>query len=391
MEENKNNEFEMNSNVNQTTTAINKQKKSKVVSVLVTIILILVLALALCIGNMYAMTKNYDNVFSMIGNTAAGEESTEEEKKIDNEVENNEDKKENNLNVEEEQALSDAEAQKIIQSYLNIKLRENTLPKSVLNIEEIGLVNSQEDFDKNSTNLGDYWHVSNNIKYSDFKDKMLEYMTEEIYPEDFSSSYKEVNGFLAALESYGKQIDSVKVDKVELLEEDNNKYVYKVEYTQYVKDETYPSKYKIELQKDKTGKYVVSFSDWWNEELEIGTYIENTEEEFGGEVKLLEDNKCIIHYGSMTGEIFSGTYEISGQTLVCELTKFIGDNIKDLNIDIKYYFDITDSENIKFRCVIGNVGKYYSTLPGEDGKPQGEYDFKEEWHFSEGETFTFEK
>lgn len=312
-----------------------------------------------------------------------------------NETENitkkEEDKEEQNDEKEIETSISNEQAKDIIQSYLNIEFCEYTLPKSVLNLEEIGLVNSQEDFDKNSINLGDYWHVSNNIKYSDFKDKMLEYMTEEIYKEDFSSSYKDVNGFLAVLESYGKQIDCVKVDKVELLEEDNNKYVYKVEYTQYVKDDTYPSKYKIELQKDKTEKYVVSFSDWWKEELEIGTYINNADEVFGGGVGLLENNKCIIDYGSATGDAFSGNYEISGQTLICELTKLSGEYIKDLEIDIKYYFDIIDSENIKFRCVIGNVGKYYCTLPGEDGKPQGEYDFKEEWHFSEGEIFTFKK
>ena len=127
--------------------------------------------------------------------------------------------------------------------------------------------------------------------------------------------------------------------------------------------------------------------------LQIASYVaeKNSDEEFGGVVTLEKDNKCMIYYGSMTGDLFYGNYKIEGTTLICELTKLSGEYINDLEIDIKYYFDIIDSENIEFREVVGSVGKYYCTLPGENGEPQGEYEFREEWHFSKGEKFKIEK
>jgi len=98
MEENKKNEIEMNSEVKQTNAQpVKTKKKSKVVPVLVTIILILILALALCIGNMYAMTNDYDNVFAMVSNMILRQEESVDEKQ-ETEQESNVEEKNINLN-----------------------------------------------------------------------------------------------------------------------------------------------------------------------------------------------------------------------------------------------------------------------------------------------------
>lgn len=98
MEEKNNNGFEMNSNVNQTNwQPVMNKKKSKLVPILLTIIFVLILALALCIGNMYAMMKDYDNLFIMIGSMLAGEEEVSGEENISQEETDIEQEEDNSI------------------------------------------------------------------------------------------------------------------------------------------------------------------------------------------------------------------------------------------------------------------------------------------------------
>ena len=102
-------------------------------------------------------------------------------------------------------------------------------------------------------------------------------------------------------------------------------------------------------------------------------------------VTLNSDNTCEISF-SMTGDFFYGSYEIDKNTLVCKLNKLQGEYIKDVKTDIEYHFDILDNDSLRFKKVVGKVGKYYSTIDNT------EYVFEEQFsHFAKGDTFTPQK
>ncbi len=102
-------------------------------------------------------------------------------------------------------------------------------------------------------------------------------------------------------------------------------------------------------------------------------------------VTLGSDNTCEISF-SMTGDFFYGSYKIDKNTLVCSLNKLVGEYINDLEIDIEYHFDILDDDSLRFKKVVGKVGKYYSKIDNT------EYDFESQLsHFAKGDTFTPQK
>lgn len=333
MEENKNG-FEMNQNFNQENEkAVKTKKKSKVVPVLVIVILILLLALALCIGNMYAMTKDYGSVFAMIGNIAAGEEkenekeneidniveNNEDEKEIGNEVEKNEDIKENISNNFKDQSLSDKEAQKIIQSFRNIMASNEAHTTGMLSIKEISLVTEEEFMqihNDNRLNRDNEGYMKTDLKYSKLENKLLEYMTKELIERDIHG-YKDVNGYLWVADM-GASGYSYKIDNVKVVESFENKIVYEVSETQQWIDsnETYTRKY--ELTKNENGKYVVSNWGW---QMEVKESLQNYLD-------------------------LAGVYEGSPFSLLVKLNLLKAEDIKNFGVD-------TDSEgfvktNIKY-------------------------------------------
>ncbi len=102
-------------------------------------------------------------------------------------------------------------------------------------------------------------------------------------------------------------------------------------------------------------------------------------------VTLNSDNTCEISF-SMTGDFFYGSYTIDKNTLVCKLNKLQGEYIKDVKTDIEYHFDILENDSLRFKKVVGKVGKYYSTIDNT------EYVFERQLsHFAKGDTFTPQK
>lgn len=97
----------------------------------------------------------------------------------------------NNTSDNKEFNFSDNEIKKSLQNYLDLVGRMEGSPLSM--IEEIGLCNSG---DYNNANRTEDNYVKTNIKYSDYKEKMLDYVTEEWLNTKFNRNYKEKDGIL---------------------------------------------------------------------------------------------------------------------------------------------------------------------------------------------------
>lgn len=99
----------------------------------------------------------------------------------------------NNSDVSEEinNTISNDEIKRTLQNYLDlVGIREGS-PLGML--VKLGLCN-YSDYD--NANRTDDNYVKTNIKYSDYKEKMLEYVTEEWFNTRFKNGYKEQNGML---------------------------------------------------------------------------------------------------------------------------------------------------------------------------------------------------
>lgn len=166
----------------------------------------------------------------------------------------------------------DTDVKKVIQGFLNIERNYFGSPSAVLTIDEFGYVDNITEYEKNYSKTSDGWLVSNNIKYSDFKNKMLGYMTEELYQKEFNL-YKDINGFLAVNEQIGKPGNEAKVESIELVDTENNIYTYLVETTNYhYNQQGTKAKEKFELKKNENGKYVVSNWGW---QMEVKEALQN--------------------------------------------------------------------------------------------------------------------
>lgn len=107
-----------------------------------------------------------------------------------NTTSNNNDSQINKTNNAENK-FSNEEIKKSLQNYLDlVGAKEGT---SLNLLVKLGLCNLN-DYDKVKTSNDNY--VKTNIKYSDYKEKMLNYVTEEWFNTKFKEGYKEKDGVL---------------------------------------------------------------------------------------------------------------------------------------------------------------------------------------------------
>lgn len=97
-------------------------------------------------------------------------------------------------------------------------------------------------------------------------------------------------------------------------------------------------------------------------------------------VTLGENGSCWVDF-SMTGDSFSGTYDVKQNTLTLSLDTLFGEYISDTNIDIKYIFEISANGSLIFKEYKGDPIKYTYTITGE------EMDFKPSLHFEKGSKY----
>lgn len=175
----------------------------------------------------------------------------------------------NYLNLDKEEGLDNSkdldseEAKKIIQGYLNIFGAKHGSPASALMTGEIGLISSYSEIGNNVNNN----YLKSSVKYDDFKNKMLEYMTEELFGKISDSDYKNVNGMLY-IADIGASGISFKIEEIELILEEDDKCKYRIKGLEFEPGQEADFIGEVELQKNKENKYVVSKFEWELEENE---------------------------------------------------------------------------------------------------------------------------
>lgn len=97
----------------------------------------------------------------------------------------------NNTTTNNETKFSNDEIKETLQNYLDLIGAREGSPVGML--VELGLCN-YSDYD-NATRTDDNY-IKTNIEYSTYKEKMLEYVTEEWFDTNFKNNYKEQDGIL---------------------------------------------------------------------------------------------------------------------------------------------------------------------------------------------------
>ena len=134
--------------------------------------------------------------------------------------------KSNTTSESEELSFSNKEVEEALENYLELAGKLQGAPMNV--VEELDLCEDGEYINAKITNDN---YIITKIKYDAFKNKMLKYVTEELFEKEFGEKYfKEEDGMLyvADVGATGMEFE---VNKVELKDEDDKKtYIAKYDY-----------------------------------------------------------------------------------------------------------------------------------------------------------------
>lgn len=261
----------------------------------------------------------------------------------------------NYLNLNKEEGLDNSkeidseEAKKIIQGYLNIFGAKHGSPASALMTDEIGLISSYSEIEGKVDNNN---YMSSKIEYSDFKNKMLEYMTEELFEEISDSDYKNVNGMLY-IADIGASGISFKIEEIELISEEDDKCKYRIKGLEFEPGQETDFIGEVELQKNKENKYVVSKFEWELEENEKSEANDNN-----NNATILGDVNC------------DGV--IDGKDLVA-MRKYVDNNEQNLTEQGIRNADVNDDDvvnqadvNILRKYLAGTYNRLPQRISGEE-------------------------
>ena len=169
-----------------------ENKKEGKVSILTLIVLIIIVALVSVGGTyMYMNSKKENNNNNGEPNTSQiAEETIKETKKDDEDKEEDSNSSSTDNTVKEEQKeVSENEIKNSLQSYLDlIGVREGA-PSEML--KKLNLMKEEPNNDPDNDN-----YKKTNIKWSDFKAAMENYVTKEWFETNCTKGFKEVNGLV---------------------------------------------------------------------------------------------------------------------------------------------------------------------------------------------------
>ena len=223
--------------------------------------IIVIVVMAFFMYKLYNNVENANNKVDYLNNQISEMKNDANISKEDTELNNNEVNSSEKASVQEnkEQDYSTEEVKQALEKYLNLEGAFSGSPSELL--YELGYKKSSiEEFpDKDN-------YIKTNIKYDEFKQKMLEYMSEELFKKfntyiDIENCYKNVNGYLYVVDS-GSSGHKHKVKSIELKSKDS--YVGKV-YFIYVtgdySDKTYDFNFTISSH---NGKCIINTIDTCN-------------------------------------------------------------------------------------------------------------------------------
>lgn len=194
--------------------------KVKLSTVLLIIAVAVIIAMGVIIGIMYKQSMTKENNVTNTENVALGENTI-------------------NINSNTEKTFSEVEIKAKFQNFLNLFGAYQGNPYSVLEeMKKITGKNVINDEYPEAIEYGEGSILPTNLKYSEFEEFMLNYMTEEFFNTDFADGYVNKDGDL-----YCKNIGATGIEyKVKSIEKENNsdtKYKSKVDmiYTDENKEE----------------------------------------------------------------------------------------------------------------------------------------------------------
>lgn len=138
------------------------------------------------VGGLESTVNNLQGTISDISNTITKSNSSTETQNNDS-AEINSNNTQTNASVTN--TFSNDEIKNAIQNYLDLVGAREGSPEGLL--VKLGLTSFGTNTEKADNN-----YIKTNIKYSDYKAKMLNYMTEQWFENNFTKSFKNVNGYL---------------------------------------------------------------------------------------------------------------------------------------------------------------------------------------------------
>lgn len=125
-------------------------------------------------------------------------------------------------------SFSDDEIKQSMQNYLDLICAQSGSMRGFL--VKLGLINFSDEFDMSyGNNL-----AKTNVKYSEFKEKMLNYVTEEWFENSFTELYKNINGYLYFNDGGASGLSS-KIQNI--TKKENGKYIAEVKILPYGEEE----------------------------------------------------------------------------------------------------------------------------------------------------------
>lgn len=159
-----------------------------------------------------------------------------------------------NSNQEQtEISITDEKAKKVIQKYLDIYGACCGGPLEMLEYNAVLDMEFNVDYNVAVTE-NDHQYVYTGVKFKDFKNEMLKYMTEDVYVQEFSYYYKDKNGLLFA-ENVGASGMRYEILKIEYVESNGE---YRVQVNELFGDEVNQVTISFKLV-ESDGNIVVSY------------------------------------------------------------------------------------------------------------------------------------
>jgi len=229
-----------------------EEKKYVKISLGTAICLAVIFILIVCgvvFGVYYYTNNNTEN------ESLSGIKDTVNVSEENNTIENEEEKEveESNSNT-----FSDETVKEVLQKYMDLCTSKDASPDTLLSKLGFNVIRNNNEEIKY---IDDGYYIKTDVKYSDYKNTMLNYVTEEIFNNEFTEGFKNENGYVWYFNggASGTKIEVKKVLKIK----DNE---YKAEM--YFEEENSSFKVKFSVG-DYNGKCVIADYKDENEEDEI--------------------------------------------------------------------------------------------------------------------------
>ncbi len=154
------------------------------------------------------------------------------------------------------------ECKAVLEEYLNLSSTSFSSPPYLL--VELNLISKEESLHPLSKTDDNY--IKTSAKYSDFKNALLEYITEDYFEENYGdgtlkngfSTYLNTDGYVSVFDG-GASGFTDHIQNMKLLSNNNNSLEYEVNYLYWEgTSEGAPKQLKATFEKSNTGYYVVS-------------------------------------------------------------------------------------------------------------------------------------